>query len=148
MYKVKSNTRKGKVTNSIDFINLDGFVMPSKKKYFMIDGEKITDIKIVQGDLINDIVSKTVMKKYRKLVKEITDLLFDDDESEGSMNEVLNRINKFKREIKNKYHSYLEKEKIDKMNKELRVIEKEAKSRIEEMLNYSLFNENVNTRNR
>jgi hypothetical protein len=148
MYKVKNNTRKGKVTNNIDFINLDGFVMPSKKKYFMIDGEKITDIKIVQGDLINDIVSKTVMKKYRKLVKEITDLLFDDDESEGSMNEVLNRINKFKHEIKNKYHSYLEKEKIDKMNKELRVIEKEAKSRIEEMLNYSLFNENVNTRNR
>lgn len=148
MYKVKNNTRKGKVTNNIDFINLDGFVMPSKKKYFMIDGEKITDIKIVQGDLINDIVSKTVMKKYRKLVKEITDLLFDDDESEGSMNEVLNRINKFKREIKNKYHSYLEKEKIDKMNKELRVIEKEAKSRLEEMLNYSLFNENVNTRNR
>lgn len=148
MYKVKNNTRKGKVTNSIDFINLDGFVMPSKKKYFMIDGEKITDIKIVQSDLISGIVSKTVMKKYRKLVKEITDLLIDDDESEGSMNEVLNRINKFRHEIRNKYNSYLEKEKIEKMNKELRVLEKEAKSRIEEMLNYSLFNENVNIRNR
>ncbi len=148
MYKVKNNTRKGKVTNSIDFINLDGFVMPSKKKYFMIDGEKITDIKIVQSDLISGIVSKTVMKKYRKLVKEITDLLIDDDESEGSMNEVLNRINKFRHEIRNKYNSYLEKEKIEKMNKELRVLEKEAKSRIEEMFNYSLFNENVNIRNR
>ena len=95
MYKVKNNIHRGKITNDIDFINLDGFVMPSRKKYFMIDGEKITGIKIVQNDLIGSIVSKTVSKKYKKLVKEITELLVDDDESEGSMNEVLNRINKF-----------------------------------------------------
>ena len=148
MYKVKNNTNKGKITNDIDFINLDGFVMPSKKKYFMIDGEKITDIKIVRSELVGNIVSNTVSKKYKKLIKEITDLLVDDDESEGSMNEVLNRINKFKAEIKNKYQSYLEKEQLDKMNKELRILEKEAKGRMEEILNYTLFNENINTRSR
>ena len=91
MYKVKNNTHKGKIINDIDFINLDGFVMPSKKKYFMIDGEKITDIKIVRSELVGNLVSNTVSKKYKKLIKEITDLLVDDDESEGSMNEVLNR---------------------------------------------------------
>ena len=148
MYKVKNNTHKGKIINDIDFINLDGFVMPSKKKYFMIDGEKITDIKIVRSELVGNIVSNTVSKKYKKLIKEITDLLVDDDESEGSMNEVLNRINKFKAEIKNKYQSYLEKEQLDKMNKELRILEKEAKGRMEEILNYTLFNENINTRSR
>lgn len=148
MYKVKNNTNKGKIINDIDFINLDGFVMPSKKKYFMIDGEKITDIKIVRSELVGNLVSSTVSKKYKKLIKEITDLLVDDDESEGSMNEVLNRINKFKKEIKNKYQSYLEKEQLDKMNKELRILEKEAKGRMEEILNYTLFNENINTRSR
>lgn len=148
MYKVKNNTHKGKIINDIDFINLDGFVMPSKKKYFMIDGEKITDIKIVRSELVGNLVSSTVSKKYKKLIKEITDLLVDDDESEGSMNEVLNRINKFKKEIKNKYQSYLEKEQLDKMNKELRILEKEAKGRMEEILNYTLFNENINTRSR
>lgn len=148
MYKVKNNTHKGKIINDIDFINLDGFVMPSKKKYFMIDGEKITDIKIVRSELVGNLVSNTVSKKYKKLIKEITDLLVDDDESEGSMNEVLNRINKFKTEIKNKYQSYLEKEQLDKMNKELRILEKEAKGRMEEILNYTLFNENINTRSR
>lgn len=149
MYKVKNNVRKGKITKDIDFINLDGFVMPSRKKYFMIDGEKITDIKIVQNDLIGNIVSKTVNKQYKKLVKEVTELLVDDDdESEGTMNEVLNRINKFKREIKNKYLSYLEKEEIDKMNKKLRVLEKEAKSRLEDMIVYSMFNGNINMRSR
>ena len=148
MYKVKNNKNKGKIVNDIDFINLDGFVMPSKKKYFMIDGEKITDIKIVRSELVGNLVSSTVSKKYKKLIKEITDLLVDDDESEGSMNEVLNRINKFKKEIKNKYQSYLEKEQLDKMNKELRILEKEAKGRMEEILNYTLFNENINTRSR
>lgn len=148
MYKVKNNIHRGKITNDIDFINLDGFVMPSRKKYFMIDGEKITGIKIVQNDLIGSIVSKTVSKKYKKLVKEITELLVDDDESEGSMNEVLNRINKFRNEIKNKYLSYLEKDELQKMNKKLRILEKEAKSRLEEMIAYNLFDENINTRSR
>jgi len=148
MYKVKNNIHKGKITNDIDFINLDGFVMPSRKKYFMIDGEKITGIKIVQNDLIGSIVSKTVSKKYKKLVKEITELLVDDDESEGSMNEVLNRINKFRNEIKNKYLSYLGKDELQKMNKKLRILEKEAKSRLEEMIAYNLFDENINTRSR
>jgi len=148
MYKVKNNIHKGKITNDIDFINLDGFVMPSRKKYFMIDGEKITGIKIVQNDLIGSIVSKTVSKKYKKLVKEITELLVDDDESEGSMNEVLNMINKFRNEIKNKYLSYLGKDELQKMNKKLRILEKEAKSRLEEMIAYNLFDENINTRSR
>ena len=86
MYKVNNNIQKGKITNNIDFINLDGFIMPSRKKYFMIDGEKITGIKIVQNDFIGSVVTKTVSKKYKKLIKEITELLVDDDESEGSMN--------------------------------------------------------------
>ena len=71
MYKVNNNTQKGKITNNIDFINLDGFIMPSRKKYFMIDGEKITGIKIVQNDFIGSVVTKTVSKKYKKLIKEI-----------------------------------------------------------------------------
>ena len=80
MYKVNNNIQKGKITNNIDFINLDGFIMPSRKKYFMIDGEKITGIKIVQNDFIGSVVTKTVSKKYKKLIKEITELLVDDDE--------------------------------------------------------------------
>ena len=148
MYKVNNNIKKGKITNNIDFINLDGFIMPSRKKYFMIDGEKITGIKIVQNDFIGSVVTKTVSKKYKKLIKEITELLVDDDESEGSMNEVLNRINKFRNEIKNKYLSYLEKSQVEKMNKKLRILEKEAKTRLENMISYSLFNDNINTRRR
>lgn len=148
MYKVNNNIQKGKITNNIDFINLDGFIMPSRKKYFMIDGEKITGIKIVQNDFIGSVVTKTVSKKYKKLIKEITELLVDDDESEGSMNEVLNRINKFRNEIKNKYLSYLEKSQVEKMNKKLRILEKEAKTRLENMISYSLFNDNINTRRR
>ena len=149
MYKVKDKkTTKGKVTNKIDFVNLDGFVMPSKRNYFMIDGEKITDIKVVQTELIGEMVGKTVRKKYKKLIKEITDLLVDEDESEGSMNEVLNRINKFKSEIKNKYRSYLTKQELEKMAKELRVLEREAKSRTEALISYNLFNDNINTRSR
>ena len=34
------------------------------------------------------------------------------------------------------------------MNKKLRILEKEAKTRLENMISYSLFNDNINTRRR
>lgn len=148
MYKVKNNKKNGKIIKKIDFVTLDGFVMPSKKKYFMIAGEKVTDIKIVKNDLIESMISNQVKKKYKKIIKEITDLLVDDDESEGSMNEVLNRIQKFRHEIKKKYHSYLNEKELEKMEKKLSVLEKEAKKNLEAMISYALFDENINTRSK
>ena len=36
MYKVKTNNKTSKkITNKVDFVNLDGFLMPSKKQYFI-----------------------------------------------------------------------------------------------------------------
>ena len=48
------------------------------------------------------------------------------------MSEVLNRIEKFRQEIKYKYRSYLEKKEISLMAKQLRNLQKEAQKRYTE----------------
>ncbi|MBR4618937.1 MAG: hypothetical protein IKO49_06500 [Bacilli bacterium] len=142
MYKIKENTRKiGKITNKLDFVNIDGYVMKSKSKYFMIDGEKITDIKIINDNLVHNIISEKVNKKYNRLIKELTNLLLsEDDDAEGSMNEILNRIEKFRQEIKFKYRSYLKNKELEKMARQLRIFQKEAKIKLEEINNYKHMN--------
>lgn len=141
MYKVNNKkVKKGKITTKINIINLDGYVMHTKNKYFIIEGEKITDIKVIDKGLINSVVSEIVEKKFKKLIQEITELFINEDDSEGSMNEVLNRIEKFRQEIKNKYRAYLKEKELKLMGNRLKKLQKEANKRKEDLINYQLEN--------
>ncbi len=141
MYKINNKkNNKGKMITQINIINLDGYVMHTKNKYFIIEGEKVTDIKVINKTLINSVVTEIVEKKFKKLIKELTELFISDDDSEGSMNEVLNRIEKFRQEIKNKYRAYLKEEELKLMGNKLKKLQMEAKRRQEELINYQLEN--------
>ena len=148
MYKVKSHkSKRGKINHNIDFVNLDGFIMSYKKKYFMIDGEKVSFVKVVDEDLVKNIVTNQVRRKYKNLIKVLTDyLISESDDEQGTMREVLDRIEKFRQEIKNKYRSYLEKDELEKMSSQLKVLQKEAKERLNNMTILQM--QNVIGRNR
>ena len=139
MYKVKTNNKASKkIINKVDFVNLDGFLMTSKKQYFIINSERIKDIKVVDNELIKAMVSKKVKAKYKRLIAKITELFLDEDGDEaGNMSEVLNRIEKFRQEIKYKYRSYLEKKEISLMAKQLRNLQKEAQKRYIDATTYT-----------
>ena len=139
MYKVKTNNKASKkIINKVDFDNLDGFLMPSKKQYFIINSERIKDIKVVDNELIKAMVSKKVKAKYKRLIAKITELFLDEDgDEDGNMSEVLNRIEKFRQEIKYKYRSYLEKKEISLMAKQLRNLQKEAQKRYIDATTYT-----------
>lgn len=142
MYRVNNKKiKKGKMTTKINIINLDGYVMHTKNKYFIIEGEKVTDIKVINKTLINGVVTEIVEKKFKKLIKELTELFInEDDDTEGSMNEVLNRIEKFRQEIKNKYRAYLKEEDLKLMGNRLKKLQREANKKKEELINYQLEN--------
>ena len=83
-------------------------------------------------------VSKKVKAKYKRLIAKITELFLDEDGDEaGNMSEVLNRIEKFRQEIKYKYRSYLEKKEISLMAKQLRNLQKEAQKRYIDATTYT-----------
>lgn len=139
MYTVNNekNIKKRKVT---DLINVDGFLMNSKSKKFVIDGQNITSIKITDKKLASPLVAKTVSKKYKKLINLLTKLLTSDDDTGETFNIALNEIEKFRQEIKNNYRFYLEKKELEYMAKQLTILQKEAKSKYNELC--SNFNNN------
>lgn len=140
MYKVKDKiTKQGRI-NKINILNLDGYLIKSKNKYFVIEKQKVTDIKVVNDKLIYKLINTKVNKKYNKLIEELTNLLIDEDESNNgnsSINLILDKIEKFRQEIKYKYKSYIDKKDLDKMAKQLRMIQKEAITKLNEQITYT-----------
>jgi hypothetical protein len=142
MYRINNKkTKNGKTTTKINIINLDGYVMHTKNKYFIIEGSKVSDIKVINKTLINSVVSEIVEKKYKKLIKVITELFIsEEDDTDGAMDIVLDQIEKFRQEIKIKYRAYLLEKDLKKMSNQLKLLQKEAKSRKEELIRCQLEN--------
>ena len=100
MYQVK---RENKKLTKVEFSeNFSFFPMASNKKVFVIEKTNIKNIMIINHKLAHPLVAKKVQKEYEKLVITLMDLLTSDDDTGESFREALNRIEKFRQEIKNK----------------------------------------------
>ena len=141
MYIISKYSSVGNLLDLDKLSNLVSFHMGSSKKVFIINGCKITDIEICNKKLAYPIASKNANKKYRDLIKILTDLLVDDDDSGESFREALNQIERFRIMIKNKYRNFLTKEEIEAMSKQLVILQKEAKKRLMDIQeNMSILN--------
>ena len=122
MYSVREKKNKGKI---VDMVDINGFPMGSKDKVFKISNSNVRRIKVVNKNLANPLVSKKVTKKYEKLIEYLTDALLDDDDDGETCREALNQIEKFRLIIKNKYREFLKQKEIEKMSKQLVLLQKE-----------------------
>lgn len=148
MYSTIKNKNKNKLIDETELIELDGFMMGTKNKVYKIGGHEVRDIKVVDTKLASSLVSKQVSKKYLKLINYLTELLVDDDDSGDSLREVLNQIEKFRQEIKNKYRKYLKQKELEEMSKKLVILQKEANKRLFELQNNLYKYENENRRSK
>ncbi len=137
MYSIsdKKYVNKGKLIDKTELLDIDGLLMASKNKVFKIQGSNIREIRIMNIHLANPIASEAVFKKYEKLLALLTDLLVDDDDSGDSYREALNQIEKFRLMIKNKYRAYLKRKELEKMSKQLTILQKEAAKKLLEIEN-------------
>lgn len=133
--------KKWKFRDFSELENLNGFLLPSRNNTFNISGEVVKNIKVINVELGRPVVSEYVSKKYRRLLKVLTELLISDDDSGDSLRLVLDRIEKFRLEIKNKYRIFLEKKELEIMAKQLSALQRQAKLEFAELQN-SLVNAN------
>lgn len=150
MYSVSDvkYVNNGKLIDDMSLVEIDGFLMGSDKKVFMIDNCSVRKIKVVNKQLANPLVSHKVFKKYNKLIAYLTELLVDDDDSGDTCREALNQIEKFRLEIKNKYREFLTQKELEKMSKKLLLLQKTAKAKLLEIQNSYLKYQNSNNKSR
>lgn len=139
-YIVKKEKKETKILN---YSTIEGFLLPTKSNKFIIDGNNITKIIIINKKFASPFVSKIVLKKYQKLIKKLTDLFISEEDPGTTMNEVLTEIQKFKDMIKKDYRKYLKKKELEKMAIELKFLQKEAQKKQTELF-YIRNEKNVN----
>lgn len=131
MYQIKKQKRK---TKKIEFSDkIYAFPMASPKKVFEIGKCKVRNIIIMNTKLAYPLISKKVAKEYQKLITILMDLLTSDDDTGESFKEALNRIEKFRQEIKNKYRHFLKQKELEEMAKQLKIFQREAQTRFLEL---------------
>lgn len=112
-----------------------GFPMASPKKIFTIGKYQVKNIVIINQKFAHPLISKKVSKEYQKLVTTLMELITSDDDTGESYREALNRIERFRQEIKNKYRHFLKQKELEKMANQLKVFQKEANMRFIELQN-------------
>lgn len=133
--KKKVVKKKWKYQDFDQIKNLDGFLIPSRGNKFRIHEMIVKDILVVDVMLAKGLVRDYVDKKYKKLIAELTELLISDDDTGEPFRIALNRIEKFRQEVKNKYRIYLEKKELEIMAKQLSTLQKQAKLEFAELQN-------------
>lgn len=148
MYSVVEVKNKKKMLDKAELMDIDGFLMGSKNKVYKINKCDIREIKVVNKKLANPLVSKKVFKEFQKLVSYLANVLVDDDDSGEQAREALNQIERFRIQIKNKYREYLTQKELEKMSKQLKLLQKELTNKFIQIQNSYINYQNDNKRSR
>ena len=138
---IKKDNNKKKV----DYIKVNGFNLPSKKS-FKINDTTINFINITDNKMAYPFASKVVINKYNKLIKKLTELLIDDEDG-SSTNQIIQSIEEFRLEIKEKYRKYLKKKELEEMATKLKFINDQALRKRKEIIN-SYYSEKTSNRSK
>ena len=121
--------------------NLIGFPMSSRRKLFDILEMNVENVNINNKGMVYPVVSQKVNKLYERLLLLLTELLVTDDESGEAYREALNQIERFRIQIKNKYRYFLKRRELEKMSKQLKLLQMEARNKSMEIQNsYEMMN--------
>ncbi len=144
----KGFKNKCRFQNQSELNCVEGFLMGSPQKKFIIQDTEVYRIQVMNPVLAYPLVSRRVMQQYRKMIAYLTELLVDDDDSGESCRIVLNQIEKFRLEIKNKYRAYLKKKELEMMSKQLLSLKKAAENRLIEIQKYYYDKKKENNRSK
>ena len=96
----------------------------------------ISKLSIYNGDMINNILIKKYIRRYKNLLKMVYLLFNDAFPGDVGFQAVLGEIDKLKAILNDKYHKYLALEKEKLFLKELDYIESEVKKKFLEQIIY------------
>lgn len=138
-----------KTITYFEYSQLKGFNMTSKNKNLKLkDAINVNKMVIINQSFIEKIVDKKVNNKLKKLINLICNIYESDDDPAGSLMLSLNEVEKFKREMINRYIEYMTKEQLKSLNNKLKLLEKDVTIRAYVLNEKQMEMENENTKAR
>lgn len=111
-----------------EYDKLKGFKIDSKnKKIKLKDAINVNKMVIINPSFIEKVINKKINLRLKKLIDLIANIYNSDEEDpSGALMQSLNEVEKFKREMINKYINYMTKEQVDLLEKKVKILETEV----------------------
>ncbi len=127
-YLIVKEKEKREVTY-FEYNKLKGFNMASKNKNLKLkDAINVNKMIIINPSFIEKLINKKVNLKIKKLIDLICEIYNsnDDEDPASSLMQALNEVEKFKREMINKYLDYMSKEQLKLLNRKIKLLEQQV----------------------
>ncbi len=122
-----------KTITYFEYNKLSGFNMASKSKNLKLkDAINVNKMIIINPSFIEKLINKKINSKIKKLLDLLNTIYNNDETSEdpgSAIIEALNEVEKFKREMINKYMEYMTKEQLRLLDKKIKILEQEVTMR-------------------
>ena len=117
---------KNKDKKSATYFTVDGYSLNAKNKNIKLkDAINVNKMVIINQSLIDKIINRNIDSKFKKLINLILGIYDTSDDPAGNMMLALNEVEKFKREVINKYVNYMNKKQLEKLERKIRLLEGE-----------------------
>lgn len=117
---------KNKDKKSATYFTVDGYSLNSKNKNIKLkDAINVNKMVIINQSLIDKVIDRNIDSKFKKLINLILGIYDTSDDPAGNMMLALNEVEKFKREVINKYVNYMNKKQLEKLERKIRLLEEE-----------------------
>lgn len=119
-----------KAVTYFEYNKLSGFNMTSRSKNIKLkDAINVNKMVIVNPSFIEKLVNKKINSRLRKLIDLIAGSFDDEEDPASGLMIALNEVEKFKREMINKYLEYMSKNQIQKLNQKIKILEEQITMR-------------------
>ena len=129
-YLIVKEKNKKEITY-FEYDKLKGFNMTSKNKNIKLrDAINVNKMVIINPSFIEKLINKKINVKIMKLIDLLSNIYeSDDDDPAGTLMMALNEVEKFKREMINRYVEYMNKEQLRLLDKKIKILEHEVTMR-------------------
>ena len=115
-----------------EYDQLKGFNMTSKAKNLKLkDAINVNKMVIINPSFVEKLVNKRINLRMKRLLDFLSNVYEDnnDEDPGGALMLALNEVEKFKREMMNKYMEYMTREQQKLLDKKIKILEQEVTMR-------------------
>lgn len=130
-FVVKKEAQEETITY-MEYEKLKGFNVKPKESLSIEDMINVNEMIVINPGLIEKLVSKKCKRRLEKIIMMLSIIYEDESCDDGTIELVLDELEKFKSMIRKKYKDYLKKEEYKLYLKKIEILESEARIRINE----------------
>ncbi len=119
---------KKKESLETDLKKISGFVF-NPQNNIKYDGILVDEVKLAKPEFVEKILKKKIKRKLSLYTQLIIELIDSSDEDDGTIDIVLNDLERYKRVINNNYKAYLSKKYLDLLLKKIDLLQNELKTK-------------------